>query len=72
MFIKAVLESIITYYMQCAYIPIKICNKLDVISRGFFIGSTIERKEMHLMCLGLGYKTYYRGGWVFTMLALKT
>ena len=48
--IQSVLQSLPPYFMQCSYIPKKICNKIDSISRNFLWGTTSEKKKMHLMC----------------------
>ena len=35
--------------MQCAYLPINICNKIDMIVRKFLWGTSEEKRKMHLV-----------------------
>ena len=46
---KYVLESIPTHLMQCTYIPIRVCNKIDGIIRSFIWGSVEENRKIHLV-----------------------
>ena len=50
--IKFVLESILTHFMQCAYIPISIYNKIDVIIRNILWGSSVEKDGIVFSELG--------------------
>ena len=46
---KLVLESIPTHILQCTYILVRVCNKIDAIVRNFLWGLIEENKMMHLV-----------------------
>ena len=59
---KSVLESIPTHILQCTYILVKMCNKIDAIVRNFLWGFTRENRKMHLVGWDKVLKFVLEGG----------
>lgn len=46
---KATVTPIAEYYMQCCKLPIRICDRIDQLSRDFLWGSNVEKRRLHLV-----------------------
>ena len=45
---KSVMSTIPNYVMQGAALPMRLCDKLDKVSRDFLWGSSQGKSKMHL------------------------
>ena len=47
--IKAVISSILTFYMLVFKVPVSVAMKIEKMKRDFFWGDGIQKKSMHLV-----------------------
>ena len=47
--IKASITPITEYTMQCYYLPTRICDRIDKLTRDFLWGSIEEKRKLHLV-----------------------